>query len=158
MDPHPSFRSARLGVRFHYGKGRLAATVDDVVFEVSSERPSQVLSSSQVNVLAVSIFLSLNLGVAGLPLDVAILDDPLQTLDDVNLLGLIDLLRRTKDRKQLVISTHDARFGRLLARKLRPIKATQRTRIIELQGWSPLEPVVTQSELPAQDSQLRIAS
>ena len=157
VDPHPSFRNARLGARFHYGKGRLAATVDDTVSEITSEQPAQVMSSSQVNALAVSIFLSLNLGVGGLPLDAAILDDPLQTLDDVNLLGLIDLLRRTKDRKQLVVSTHDARFGRLLERKLRPIRASQRTCVIELQGWSRLGPTVTQREVVKEDSALKIA-
>lgn len=80
----------------------------------------QVLSSSQMNALAVSIFLSLNLGTTALPLDMVVLDDPLQSLDDVNLLGVSDLLRRIKDRRQLFVSTHDVRFSHLLQRKLRP--------------------------------------
>ena len=63
------------------------------------------------------------------------LDDPLQSLDDVNLLGLIDLLRRLTFRRQLIISTHDSRFGELLQRKLRPVAEDQRTRVIVLEGW-----------------------
>jgi hypothetical protein len=51
------------------------------------------LSSSQLNVLAVSAFLALNPGVETLPLNAVALDDPLQSLDDVNLLSLIDLPR-----------------------------------------------------------------
>ncbi len=94
-----------------------------------------LLSSSQMNALAVSIFLSLNLGVSSLPLSTAMLDDPLQSLDDVNLLGLIDLLRRLTFRRQLIVSTHDSRFGQLLQRKLRPVAEGQRTRVIELEGW-----------------------
>jgi hypothetical protein len=43
----------------------------------------------------------------GPPLESAILDDPLSSLDDINLLGLIDLLRRTKDQRQLFVSTHE---------------------------------------------------
>ena len=97
MDPHPSFRDVLLVARTYYRKGRLTATVSDALEDVSSEAPHLVLSSAQVNVLALAIFLTLNLSV-GLRLRAALLDDPLQSLDNVNLLGLSDLLRRTKGR------------------------------------------------------------
>ena len=58
-----------------------------------------------------------------------------QSLDDVNLLGLIDLLRRLTSTRQLIVSTHDSRFGKLLQRKLRPVADDQRTLVIELEGW-----------------------
>lgn len=70
------------------------------------------------------------------PLSTILLDDPLQSLDDINLLGLIDLLRQTKDQRQLLVSTHDERFGNLLGRKLRPRTAAQRTIVVELEGWT----------------------
>jgi hypothetical protein len=41
------------------------------------------------------------------------LDDPLQS--DINLLGLVDVLRKIKARRQLILTTHDERFGVLLA-------------------------------------------
>jgi hypothetical protein len=109
-----------------------------------------------MNALAVCIFLSLNLGVSTPPLTCAILDDPLQSLDDINLLGLIDLLRRTKDQWQLFVSTHDLRFGNLLARKLRPGTTGQRTVVIGLDGWSRTGPVVTTRDVHCDPVPLRL--
>ena len=157
-DPHPSFRAVRLLTRIARGRGRLNTAVLDPHAGLSSESPEAVLSSSQMNALAVSVFLALNLGVRTLPMQAVILDDPLQSLDDVNLLGLIDLLRRTKDQRQLLVSTHDERFGRLLARKLRPVQNGQRTRVIELGGWGPAGPVVRQDDSIRDPEPLRIAA
>ena len=116
-DPHPAFRAARLIGRMRGGHGRVVPRIEDPTANVDSEAPATVLSSSQMNVLAVSVFLAFNLGMPALPLNTVILDDPLQSLDDLNLLGLIDLLRRTRDQRQLIVSTHDRRFASLLERK-----------------------------------------
>jgi DNA repair exonuclease SbcCD ATPase subunit len=158
MDPHPAFRVVRLLASFSYGRGHLKTAIDDVLANVSSESPENVLSSSQMNALAVAIFLALNLGVRSCPLNAAILDDPLQSLDDVNLLGMVDLLRRIKDRRQLLVSTHDPRFGHLLARKLRPVRADQRTRLIEIGDWNREGPVLVQGDVPKDLKPLRIAA
>lgn len=96
IDPHPAFRGVELSSKFEHGRGRLKTTVHDTLSDVSVARPGTVLSSSQLNALAASIFLALNLSIARPPLASVLLDDPLQSLDDVNLLGLVDLLRRTK--------------------------------------------------------------
>jgi hypothetical protein len=157
-DPHPSLRDIRLALSISRGKGRLDTPLDDSQRPISASQPAAVLSSSQRNALAVSVFLALNLGVPSLPLKAAMLDDPLQSLDDVNLLGLIDLLRRTKDLRQLVVSTHDRRFGRLLERKLRPITAEQRTVVIELTGWGRRGPTVSQSDARRDKEIIRIAA
>jgi len=156
-DPHPSLRSTRFLTRITHRRGRLTTEVSDPTAEISTESPELVLSSSQMNALAVSVFLALNLGVPALPLQAAILDDPLQSLDDVNLLGLIDLLRRTKQQRQLFVSTHDSRFGQLLARKLRPIDSTQRTRFIEFSGWTRQGPTTGERDVPYEVPQLRLA-
>ena len=92
-------------------------------------------------------FLSMNLGMHDLPLDCAILDDPLESLDDVNLLGLTDLLRRIKGRRQLIISTHDNRMGQLLERKLRPVSSGDRTIVIEFLNWDREGPEIRQRTL-----------
>ena len=102
--------------------------------------------------------LSLNLGVPKPPLQSVILDDPLQSLDDVNLLGLIDLLRRTRDMRQLIVSTHDVRFARLLERKLRPIREDQRTIVVEFERWTREGPFVTQRDVRRDPSPLRIVA
>ena len=57
-----------------------------------------------------------------------------QTALDVNLLGLADLLRRTRARRQLMVSTHDDRLAGLLQRKLWPVGEDQRTTVITFEG------------------------
>lgn len=86
------------------------------------------------------------------------MDDPLQSLDDINLLGLVDLLRRTKDARQLVVvSTHDPRFGALLERKLRPIGSSQRTIVIEFEGWGRKGPICYERSLSRDNHPMKIA-
>ena len=157
MDPHPSFRDVSLVARTYYRKGRLTATVSDALEDVSSEAPHLVLSSAQVNVLALAIFLTLNLSV-GLRLRAALLDDPLQSLDDVNLLGLSDLLRRTKGTRQVLVSTHDERLGSLLARKLRPVGSDDRTLVITFGVWTRSGPEVSSAEVDREDPGLRVVA
>lgn len=158
VDPHPSFRVVRFLTRTVRGHGRLWTTINDVAGEKSVEDPSMVLSSSQLNVLAVAIFLSLNLSIPTLPLQVVALDDPLQSLDTVNLLGLSDLLRRIKGHRQVVVSTHDARLADLLERKLRPVTSGERTVRIDLAGWTTEGPSITRIEVPADIAPLRLVA
>lgn len=157
IDPHPTFRATRFLTRFHQRRGRLATLISDPASAIEAENPQAVLSSSQLNSLAVSIFVSLNLGLPDPPLECLVLDDPIQSLDDVNLLGLIDLLRRVKDRRQLVISTHDVRFGKLLARKLRPI-GSQRTVVLEFESWTRDGPSISQIEMESDPGDLRVVA
>ena len=156
-DPHPEFRAVKLLSRMYRGSGRVLAEVEDPLHDRRTEAPSAFLSSSQMNVLAVSVFLALNLGIPTLPLSVAILDDPLQSLDDLNLLGLIDLLKRMRERRQLMLSTHDTRFASLLERKLRPVSEIQRTILVELSGWSSEGPRVVHRDIVPDLVPIRIA-
>lgn len=147
MDPHPSFRTVSLLTQISRGRGRLSTRIEDRQLGINIDSPGVYLSSSQLNVLAVSIFLALNLGVQKLPLDCVILDDPLQSLDDVNLLGLTDMLRRLKQQRQLIISTHDDRLSNLLERKLRPIRPLERTLVVEFLKWDREGPELLQRVL-----------
>jgi len=158
IDVHPAFRDVRFLQSFLRGRGQLSTAVNDSLTGIEIATPGEVLSSSQMNALAVSVFLSLNLGVSKPPLEAVILDDPLQSLDDINLLGLIDLLRRAKDQRQLCISTHDADFGELLARKLRPRTPEQRTIVIKLDSWSRTGPSVTARMVKCDPSPFRLAA
>lgn len=158
VDPHPSFRAVNFLTRTVRGHGRLWTSLSDRTADVSVDEPSTVLSSSQLNVLAVSTFLSLNLAIDSLPLQVVALDDPLQSLDTVNLLGLADLLRRLKASRQVIVSTHDERLAALLARKLRPVSEGERTCLIRLQAWSREGPAVEQEAIPADIPSLRLVA
>jgi DNA repair exonuclease SbcCD ATPase subunit len=158
IDPHPAFRVVRFISGERRGRGHMSTEVADPAMNLSSRLPSSVMSSSQTNALAVGIFLTLNLGLPKLPLDTAMLDDPLQSLDDVNLLGLIDLLRRTRARRQLIVSTHDKRFGQLLARKLRPVADGERTLVLELGDWGREGPSIDSKEVLRETRQYRVVT
>ena len=158
IDPHPAFRLVSFFSQVFRGKGQLSTIVSDPIEDKKCEVPAAVLSSSQVNALAVSVFLALNIGIPKPPLPVAILDDPLQSLDDINLLGLVDLFRRTKDRRQFLVSTHDAHFGGLLSRKLRPADQSGRTVVIELDTWSRVGPAVVIRDVNCDPVPLRLVS
>jgi DNA repair exonuclease SbcCD ATPase subunit len=157
IDPHPALRDVSLRAWVERGRGRIEPVLADEVFGFRTTRPAAVLSSSQLNSLALATFLTLNLGVGHVPLETAILDDPLQSLDDVNLLGVIDLLRRVRTQRQLFVSTHDERFGTLLERKLRGI-AQHRTVRIDLHAWSRTGPQVTQREIEPDPKPLRLVA
>ena len=82
-----------------------------------------IFSSAQLNVLALSIFLGLGLTQKCTKLDQIFLDDPIQSMDDINILSYIDLIRSIfeskKVDKNIIISTHDDNFAKLLAIKMR---------------------------------------
>ena len=156
-DPHPEFRVVRLLSHMFRGRGRVNAEISDPRHQHRSDLPEEVLSSSQMNVLAVSVFLAVNLGIPTLPLKVAMLDDPIQSLDDLNLLGLIDLLKRMRKQRQLFISTHDSRLASLLERKLRPVSDSQRTILVEFTGWSREGPTTVQRDVMPDRVPIRMA-
>ena len=104
-DPHPEFRIVRLLSRMRQGRGRVLAEVEDPAHDQHSDAPNAFLSSSQMNVLAVSVFLALNLGISTLPLKVAMLDDPFQSLDDLKSFGL-DRSPQANARAATIVRVH----------------------------------------------------
>lgn len=156
VDPHPSLRLVSFLTRTIRGRGNLWTTLDDIAGSVRTQQPAVVLSSSQLNVLAVATYLALNLSIQTLPLQVVALDDPLQSLDTVNLLGLSDLLRRVKSTRQVIVSTHDPRLADLLERKLRPVSEGQRTMRFDLHDWTTSGPTVEMTETTAHTPSLRL--
>jgi len=93
VDPHPEFKAVRLLTGRHRGRGRLwtrleAATNGKLI---AVDEPRTVLSSSQLNVLAVSTFMAFNLSIKDLPLEVMALDDPhLSSSAICDVLALLD--------------------------------------------------------------------
>lgn len=156
VDPHPTFRLVSLLTKTTRGKGRIWATLDDATNPVDPQEPGLVLSSSQLNVLAVAVFLAFNLAIPTLPLQLIALDDPLQSLDTINLLGLTDLLRRAGAERQVIVSTHDDRLAGLLERKLRPVGDGSRTVRIDLSDWTASGPRVQQRDVPGDAPGLRL--
>lgn len=158
IDPHPTFRSIEIATRQFRGKHRLTPVLRDDDVQVDVTEPGETLSTSQANALAVALFLSFNLGFAPTHVKSLILDDPLQNLDDVHLLGLVDLLRKILPHRQLIVTTHDHAFASLLARKLRPVSKDCRTTYIRFTKWDRSGPGVEQWDVPAETSPMKLVS
>ena len=124
----------------------------DSVTDIRVEDPGRTLSTSQANALAVTLFLGFNLGLSPTRFESVVLDDPLQNLDDVHLLGLVDLLRRIQPHRQLILTTHDEGFADLLCRKMRPLNADDRLTLLRIEQWDRQGPRLVQ-ETPAPDPQ-----
>uniref|UniRef100_UPI0026005CD9 AAA family ATPase n=1 Tax=uncultured Flavobacterium sp. TaxID=165435 RepID=UPI0026005CD9 len=56
----------------------------------------------------------------GNPLECIFIDDPIQSMDSINILSTIDLLRSivVNNNRQIILSTHDANFHNLLRKKI----------------------------------------
>ena len=95
-----------------------------------------VFSSAQANVAALCYFIGLAFASGESDFGFVLMDDPLQSMDDVNALGFSDLCRSLRKEKQLIISSHEARLTNLLRRKLSPRNEPLRTIVIEFDSWN----------------------
>jgi ABC-type cobalamin/Fe3+-siderophores transport system ATPase subunit len=89
--------------------------------------PRFFLSNAQGNVLAIAIFLSLAAKRTWCRMDTLLMDDPVQHLDDLDAVALLDAIReaamgRFGTRKQVVVSTCDRNLYLLMLRKFRALQ------------------------------------
>ena len=157
LDPHPAFKVIGFQHDTYYGKGTSTPVVRDVAAGVEAD-PLIVFSASQANIAALSYFLAMSLGAGYRSLPFVLLDDPLQSMDDVNVLGFADLCRFIRTERQLILSTHDRRFANLLGRKLAPRRADDRTVVHRFTGWDRHGPSVESEILryEPEDSALKV--
>jgi exonuclease SbcC len=121
IDPHPTFKKVEFKVNFETDKPSLNILVSDGAGGMIS--PILYFSAAQTNILSLSVFLANALHAKDdddNPIDVILIDDPIQSMDSINVLSTIDLLRSIcfQFGKQLIISTHDENFFGLLQRKI----------------------------------------
>lgn len=121
IDPHPIFKKVEFKVSFETDKPSLNILVSDE--EGGMISPILFFSAAQTNILSLSVFLANALHAEDdkkNPINVILIDDPIQSMDSINVLSTIDLLRSIclKFDKQIIISTHDENFFGLLRRKI----------------------------------------
>lgn len=121
IDPHPSFKKVEFKSDFDSDNPGLNIVVSDEEGVMIS--PILYFSAAQSNILSLSVFLASALHATddeGNPIDVVMIDDPIQSMDSINILSTIDLLRSIclQFNKQVIISTHDENFFGLLQRKI----------------------------------------
>jgi DNA repair exonuclease SbcCD ATPase subunit len=144
LNPSPLFD--KLDIRFGQF-GERGEVYYRAVHGATSGNASMMFSSAQMNAVAVSVFLALNLMHRAGSFDWILLDDPIQNMDDYNVLGLVDLLRALRGTRQLVVSTHDGRLGDLMRRKLRPVREGQRTVVHHFEAGDEAGPTVLTTTL-----------
>jgi len=141
LDPHPAFKTIEFELDTYYRKGTTSPIVRDLVEGVAAD-PLVIFSTSQANIAALSYFLAMGWSAGDRTLPFVLLDDPVQSMDDVNVLGFADLCRHLRSSRQLIISTHERRFARLLERKLAPRSESYTTRVFDFVGWDRSGPAV----------------
>ncbi|WP_310964899.1 AAA family ATPase [Nocardioides terrisoli] len=147
LDPHPAFKNLSFSIESFRSKGTATATVTDTERNITVN-PMLVFSSAQANIVVLSAFLALGWAAGTSSLPFVLLDDPLQAMDDVNVLGFADLARHLRRERQIVIATHEARFAELLERKLSGRQPGEDLIVHDFVGWSRSGPEVETRSIP----------
>lgn len=123
IDPHPDYKEIQFKCDFKLKNPRLKVLVNSREDGKESIVPNLYFSTAQINILSFCIFLAKALFATddeGKSMDCIFIDDPIQALDDINILSIIDLLRNVAFSmdKQIVLTTHDRNFFELLQKKV----------------------------------------
>lgn len=98
------------------GKSIYISTGDeyDSIKFINSENDNQdilySMSSGQLAAVSIAFLLCMNQVYCGKSLPILLIDDPIQTIDDVNMVGLVDILRYEFEDRQIFMSTHEQKF------------------------------------------------
>ena len=123
IDPHPEYKKIRFECDFNYKEPRLNILMYSEQDGIDTIVPNLYFSTAQINLLSFCIFMAKALYAKNdnnEDLGCIFIDDPIQALDDINILSMIDLLRNiafSLDR-QIVLTTHDKNFFALLKKKV----------------------------------------
>lgn len=135
IDPHPSFKQVKFIASFEDNNPSLDVYVNGDDSE--SLIPNLYFSTAQINILSLSIFLASALN--SKTYDCIFIDDPIQSMDSINVLSTIDLFRSivVNHKKQIILSTHDENFHNLLKMKI----PTQlfKSKFLELESFGKLK-------------------
>lgn len=123
IDPHPDYKKIKFSCNFDNLRPKLSIVMSPKGEEMKQIVLNLYFSTAQINILSFCIFLAKALHTKndkGETVDCIFIDDPIQSLDDINILSLIDLLRNLAfiNKKQIVLTTHDNNFYELLKRKM----------------------------------------
>ena len=109
--------------------------------------PLLVFSSSQANVAALTYFLALSWAADTRALPFLLLDDPLQSMDDVNALGFSDLCRHVPPTSSAGASPHTSSGLPLAGAQATPRSPHTRTRVVRFTGWDREGPTIEQLDV-----------
>lgn len=122
IEPHPDYNSIEFYCDF---KDKFSPRLQIFSVDKAGKKsiPSLYFSSAQINILSLSVFLAKALNATdenGDTISCIFIDDPIQSMDSINILSFIDLFRSlvVNFDKQIIISTHEENFHDLLKKKI----------------------------------------
>jgi exonuclease SbcC len=123
IDPHPEYNKVKFIPDFKDNKPKLNVCVYKEDENDKFIIPNLYFSQAQLNILSLCIFLAKALNAVDgqdNSIDCIFIDDPIQSMDSINILSTIDLLRSivVNQEKQIILSTHDENFHNLLKKKI----------------------------------------
>jgi len=153
INSHPIFTDIDYDTGKKFKSNRLflkVMTRENTSLGHQEANPSYIFSAAQVNATAISFFLAMALTQTWSPLSIVAMDDPVQSMDDMNVAALIDLIRnladsRLQNHKQFIISTHDSTFYQVMRKKFRMLNVG----IIEYDSYSEAGPTFEQRVVEA---------
>jgi DNA repair protein SbcC/Rad50 len=124
--PHPFYRNISFELESNRSNNKILTLRVNREHDGKDINPAYTFSSAQINVVAISIFLAMSLRQQCTNLKTILLDDPIQSMDDLNIFSFIDILRGFASegvfedlKKQFILSTHDEKIYRLMKKKFR---------------------------------------
>lgn len=123
IDPHPEYKHIDFKCDFKNKDPRLNVVMYSVKDGHDTIVPNLYFSTAQINILSFCIFMAKALFAKtdkDEDLGCIFIDDPIQALDDINVLSMIDMLRNIAFslNKQIILTTHDRNFFELLKKKV----------------------------------------
>ena len=85
------------------------------------------MSSGQLSAVLLAFSLALNKIYAGDSFQTILIDDPIQCMDDINMISFVELLRREFNQAQIILSTHEDTFSNYICYKFQKYGLTQKT-------------------------------
>lgn len=151
LAPHPTFAKLTLENQVYRRRGTTTPTAFDEYDSRISISPALGFSSAQANVAALCFFVAFAFSGKDIAFPLVFMDDPLQSMDDVNTLGFADLCRFLRREKQMIISTHDDRLASLLIRKLTPRGEAAEIIGLHFAAWDRSGPLIKESRIQSEE-------
>lgn len=127
--------SSRLLQSYQSGQGvMIQSSGDSIRFCVPGGEHDVLytMSSGQLSAVLLSFSLALNKIYAGENFNTLLIDDPIQCMDDINMLSFVELLRQEFNGLQIIMSTHEDTFSNFIRYKFS--KFNQKCKQINLQN------------------------
>lgn len=106
--------SSRLLQSYHGGQGVMIKSDGQFIRFVAPGAEHDVIytmSSGQLSAVLLAFSLSLSKIYSGDSFQTILIDDPIQCMDDINMISFVELLRREFSTSQIILSTHEDSFS-----------------------------------------------